>query len=133
MKRLVIEGELRVSNADNPNLENLLQMGITAAKQGNRQAARVMFKQVLDEDKKNDRAWVWMASVAEDPLQSQQYLETALKINPSNKAARNMLKKMSKRRNFKEQRTLALGVIFVLAILVGAALICVIALAFGGG
>lgn len=119
-----------MSNADNPNLENLLQMGITAAKQGNRQAARVMFKQVLDEDKKNDRAWVWMASVADDPIQRQQYLETALKINPSNKAARTMLRKMSKRRNLKEQRTLALGAIFVLAILVGAALICVVALAF---
>lgn len=118
-----------MSNADNPNLENLLQMGITAAKQGNREAARVLFKQVLDDDKKNDRAWVWMASVAEDPLKRQQYLETALRINPSNKAAQKAIKKMTHKRTSKEQRTLALGVIFVLAILVAAALICVLALA----
>lgn len=129
MNKLVDEGALCMSNADNPNLENLLQMGITAAKNGNREAARVFFKQVLDEDKKNDRAWVWMASVAEDATRRQQYLETALKINPENKAARKAIKKMTRRRFTREQRILATGVIFVLAILVVAALICALALA----
>ncbi|MBZ0310386.1 MAG: hypothetical protein K8I82_30270 [Anaerolineae bacterium] len=117
-----------MANADNPNLENLLQMGITAAKQGNHDAARLFFKQVLDADKKNERAWVWMARVAEDPLKRQQYLETALKINPNNKAARQLKKKMFRKRSANEQRTLALGVLFVLVILVVAALLCVIAL-----
>ncbi|KAB2906443.1 MAG: hypothetical protein KJ064_24300 [Anaerolineae bacterium] len=117
-----------MSNADNPNLENLLQMGITAAKQGNHDAARLFFKQVLDEDKKNDRAWVWMASVVDDPVKRQQYLETALKINPSNKSARKLLRTLSRKRSVKEQRTLMLGVIFVLTILVVAALFCVLAL-----
>lgn len=121
-----------MTKADHPNLEKLLQMGITAAKQGNRDGARMLLRQVLDDDKKNDRAWLWMAYVAEDGLKRRQYLETALKINPYNKAARKALRKITARKSLREQRTLIVGMVFLLLILVVSAFICLVALIGSG-
>lgn len=104
--------------ADNPNLENLLQMGITAAKQGNKDGARVLLRQVIEGDKKNDRAWLWMASVAENTEKRKQYLETALRINPHNDAAKKQLTKLEKKRSRGEQRTLQVGLVVLLLVMV---------------
>jgi Tfp pilus assembly protein PilF len=115
---------------EQPNLENLLQLGITAAKDGNKEGARVLLKQVLDMNKKNDRAWVWLASVAESNQQRRQYLETALKYNPQNEQAQKALQKISAKRSNKEQRTLMIGVFVLLLVLVLTAFVCLMALAF---
>ena len=42
-----------------PNREQLLQMAINSAKSGNRDGARMMLRQVLSEDKRNERAMMW--------------------------------------------------------------------------
>ncbi len=47
-----------------PNREQLLQLAIRTAKGGNATAARVMFRQVLADDKNNERALMWMAKMA---------------------------------------------------------------------
>lgn len=114
---------------EQPNLEKLLQLGITAAKDGNKEGARILFKQVLDMDKKNDRAWVWLASVAESNQQRRQYLETALKYNPQNEQAQKAIKKLSAKRSNIEQRTLLVGVFVLLLVLALTAFVCVIAVA----
>jgi len=121
-----------MSNSDNPNLENLLQLGISAAREGRTEGARVYFQQVLAEDKKNERAWIWMAYVAENDIKRRQYLETVLKVNPKNKTARTALKKIAASRSTAEQRTLVLGMVVVMAILVIAALLCLVALLGSG-
>lgn len=116
-------------SSEQPNLENLLQMGITAARDGNKDGARALFQQVISNDKKNDRAWVWLAYVTEDRTKRQQYLKTALKINPDNTAAKKALEKISNTRADRDQKTLLYAGVGLLSILVFAALCCVLALA----
>ena len=50
------------SESAQPNREQLLQMAVTTAKAGNRDGARVMLRQVLSEDRRNERAMLWMAN-----------------------------------------------------------------------
>lgn len=107
-----------------PNREELLQMAIRTAKAGNREGARVMLRQVLSEDKRNERALMWMAKIATNKSERRQWLERALDINPENSQARSALKKMQYRRSARENRTLVIfGVVVVvlviLAIVVG--------------
>ena len=74
-----------------PNLEQLMQLGIQTARQGNKENARVIFQQVLDSDSHNERAWLWMAAVAETPVDRVRYLNTVLRINPQNRTAQREL------------------------------------------
>jgi thioredoxin-like negative regulator of GroEL len=72
---------------ESPNLEHLLQLGIRAAREGNFDNARVMFQQVLDNDKRNERAWLLMAKIAPNEVEKLRLLETVLEINPRNEEA----------------------------------------------
>lgn len=112
--------------SNTPNLEQLLQLGIRTAREGNRQSARVIFQQVLDADKRNERAWLWMASVAEDDMDRRRYLETVLRLNPKNEKAKQYLASMEKRSASTENRTLVRGLI-ILAILVVLVILVIIA------
>ena len=55
-----------------PNREELLQLAIRAAKEGNVDSARMMFDQILAQDKKNERAMMWMAKLAEKKSERKQ-------------------------------------------------------------
>jgi Tfp pilus assembly protein PilF len=107
-----------------PNREELLQMGIRAAKDGNNDGARMFFEQVLNQDKRNERAMMWMAKIATDnKAERKKWLEKTLEINPDNLQAREALKKMAYVRSAGENRTLLIfgivvGVLIVLAIVV---------------
>lgn len=118
-----------MARRDNPQLENMLQMGITAAREGNREGARVILRQVLDADKKNDRAWLWLAYVAESKTKRQQYLESALRVNPNNEPAKKALLKMSRKKSNRERRTLMIGMVAVMAVLVVTALLILVVVA----
>ena len=107
-----------------PNREELLQMAIRTAKAGNREGARVMLRQVLSEEKRNERAMMWMAKIATNKGERRQWLERALDINPENSQARSALKKMQYRRSARENRTLVIFgvvvvVLIILAVVVG--------------
>lgn len=118
--------------ADSVNLENLLQLGINAAKRGDRQGARVLLQQVLEADRKNDRAWVWMAAIADNEADRQKYLETALRINPGNKSALKAVQKRVKKRSRSEQRTMVVaGMVILLVLVVAALLVLVVVLTQG--
>jgi hypothetical protein len=107
-----------------PNREELLQMGIRAAKDGNTDGARIFFEQVLNQDKRNERATMWMAKIATDnKAERKKWLEKTLEINPDNLQARDALKKMAYVRSATENRTLLMfgmvvGVLIVLALVV---------------
>jgi Tfp pilus assembly protein PilF len=122
-----IQEKFRMSNAENVNLEKLLQMGITAARDGNQEGARVLLQQVLEENSKIDRAWFWLAVVADNDAQRRQYLQTTLKINPNNKAAKKALRKIQRSRTRGERRTLWLGIVVILMVLVIVALLVLVA------
>ena len=117
-----------MASGTGPTLEQLLQMGITAAKEGNKDGARQLLKQVVKKDSSNDRAWLWLAKVAEGNQQRRQYLDKALKANPNNKAAKQALEQISATRSSNEQHTLMMGLLVVLGVSVIAALVIMIVL-----
>lgn len=110
-----------------PNREELLQLAIRAAKEGNVDSAKMMFEQILAQDKKNERAMMWMAKLAEKKSERKQWLDRVLAINPDNETARQALQKMAYSRSANENRTLLIfgmiaGVLIVLALVLVAAL-----------
>jgi Tfp pilus assembly protein PilF len=110
-----------------PNREELLQLAITAAKAGNNRPARLMFEQVLKQDKNNERAMMWMAKISDSKNERREWLQRVLSINPNNETARDALKKMAYRRSASDNRVLLTfgvlaGVLIVLAIVVVLAL-----------
>ena len=80
--------------ASGTSVDQLLQMGINTAKDGNKEGAKVILKQVIQKDKRNDRAWTWLAFVEDDPIQRRRYLQNAVRINPGNRAAQEALGKI---------------------------------------
>ena len=106
-----------------PNREQLLQMAINSAQAGNRDGARVMLRQVLSEDKRNERAMLWMANIARSKAERRQWLERVLDVNPDNNKARALLRKMEYQASAEQNRTLLIfgvvaGVLFVLLLVV---------------
>ena len=118
------------SSKSTPNLEDLMRLGVRTAKAGNKEGARVIFQQVLDTDKRNERAWLWMASVADNDIDRRRYLETVLMLDPQNRIASKQLAAMDKAIRGTEGASLRLGVmivtVLVIALVVVAAVIFVI-------
>ena len=115
-----------------PNREQLLQMAINSAKSGNKDGARVMLRRVLAEDKRNERAMLWMANVSRNKAESRQWLERILDTNPDNEQAQKLLRKMDYQTSAQQNRVLLIfgvvvGVLFVLLLVV------VVALALSAG
>ncbi|GAB4435353.1 MAG: hypothetical protein Kow00120_02150 [Anaerolineae bacterium] len=91
--------------------KQLLNIGIQAAKAGNKATARVIFQQVLDEDKRNERALLWMASVAETPEERMRYLRAVLKINPKNPTARKYLASLEEASSKRDRQLVRYGLL----------------------
>ncbi|MCZ7546243.1 MAG: hypothetical protein M5R40_23175 [Anaerolineae bacterium] len=79
---------------EQPTSENLVERGIEATKAGKPRLARLMLRQALRQDARNDTAWYWLATVEENPEKRRAYLEVALKINPKNAEARQRLSEL---------------------------------------
>lgn len=106
------------SDVNTPNLEQLMQLGIQTARQGNKQSARVIFQQVLDSDSLNERAWLWMAAVAETPEERMRYLNTVLRINPNNTTAQRELNRLRKGQESSTSQVLVYGTIGLIIIII---------------
>jgi thioredoxin-like negative regulator of GroEL len=118
------------SSDETANLEDLLQLAIAQAKSGNKQGARVLLEQVLEADKQNDRAWLWMAYTSSNEVDRRRYLRTVLRLNPNNKAAQEAINKMQNQRVKSENRTKQFGILVVailIFIIAAACLIVIIA------
>jgi Tfp pilus assembly protein PilF len=111
------------------NLEDLMRLGVRTAKAGNKEGARVIFQQVLDTDKRNERAWLWMAFVADNDIDRRRYLETVLKLDPQNKAARKQLAQMDQAIRGSEGASLRLGVMIVTVLVIALVVVAVIVFA----
>lgn len=96
-----------------PNREELLQMAIQTAKTGNKQGARVMFQQVLNQDPRNERALLWMAALGRDKKEQRKFLAATLRVNPKNKTARTQLERMKHAEEARSNRTLVYGGLFI--------------------
>ena len=70
----------------------ILREAIAADKAGDRPTARLLLALATEADPRNDLAWMWRASVCENPTESIPFLENALGINPSNEMANEALR-----------------------------------------
>ncbi|MBW4436370.1 MAG: hypothetical protein KME04_04510 [Pleurocapsa minor GSE-CHR-MK-17-07R] len=101
-----------------PDREQLLKMAISAAKANNKQAARMMFQQVLGADSRNERALMWMAQMADSKAEKAEWLQRVLAVNPLNEQASTALKRMNYSSKASDNRLLLLfGVVAVLLII----------------
>jgi len=65
-----------------------LHQAIAAARDGRRDDARVLLLHLLEADPRNERAWLWLSGVVDDPEDVKICLENVLALNPSNPRAR---------------------------------------------
>ena len=83
-----------------------LSEAITAAKLGQLALARKLLGEIVAKDPKNERAWLWVAGLAEDRKTAYEALNRVLDINPRNQQAINALslarlEEMAAQRNFR--------------------------------
>ena len=65
-----------------------LQQALEYANKGNKFEARALLRKIIQNDKKNEQAWLLFSRVAEKREHEIQCLENVLKINPNNEQAR---------------------------------------------
>jgi hypothetical protein len=116
------------TESNQPNREELLQMAINAAKNGQRDGARVMFRQILSQDKKNERALMWMAKLAGSKKDRIHWLNLAIAANPNNSTARDALAQMDYKEKASQNKILLLGGVALAVVLIVAVLVVVLLL-----
>ena len=77
--------------------DNYLEKGIAAAKQGNKPLAIDFLKKTLASDPKNSQAWLWLASVLDDPQKQIECLKRVLRIQPDHQMAKNAIKQLQQK------------------------------------
>lgn len=85
------------------NLQDLMRQGIEAAREGRKAEAKNFFQQVVDLDDKNEKAWMWLASVVETDEERRVCLSNALFINPNNERAKSAMAKLDARSQSQKQ------------------------------
>ena len=89
--------------------EELLQLGITAAKRKNFQNARMLLLQVYERDKRNETAMMWLAKIAPTREERISWLERVVEeVNPDNEVAKKGLEQLRYKQAADENRTLLL-------------------------
>src|SRR3954453_3610404 len=74
-----------------------MRQGIEAAREGKKADDKNFFQQVVDADDKNEKAWMWLASVVETDEERRVCLSNALFINPNNERAQAAMAKLDAR------------------------------------
>ena len=77
--------------ANQDDLQQTLNMGIEAARRGDKSAAQLLLRQVVEAQPDNELAWMWLASAVDNIAERRECLEQALRINPENSRAREAL------------------------------------------
>ena len=83
-----------MSQASHPSAsspDQLLKLGVTAAQNGNRQAARALFIALAREYPDDVRIWVGLAGVAASRNEQREALERVVALDPGNQRARDAL------------------------------------------
>jgi hypothetical protein len=65
-----------------------IESAIQAAKDGDDDTARALFRELLEENADNERAWLWLSQVVESDAERRLCLQQVLRINPQNSGAR---------------------------------------------
>lgn len=80
--------------AGNADLQRKLNQGVEAAKAGNRSVARRLLEEVVEQDERNEVAWIWLATLATSASEKREHLKRVLAINPQNNLAREALSRL---------------------------------------
>lgn len=80
--------------AGNADLQRKLNDGVEAAKAGDRATARRLLEEVVEQDERNELAWIWLATVATGAAERREHLRRVLAINPRNQRAREALARL---------------------------------------
>ncbi|MCP4422139.1 MAG: L,D-transpeptidase [Chloroflexi bacterium] len=80
-----------------PSIDSLLKQAKTAVQQGQRQQARRLLQQAVRQDPQDFRGWLWLATVAQSPQASLEYINRAEMLAPNNDT-------VSKARRWAEKR-----------------------------
>lgn len=67
--------------------DSILQLGIEAARDGNKEEARNLFRLLTRQEPSNAQAWLWLAGVAENREERQAALERVVELEPNNEMA----------------------------------------------
>lgn len=67
--------------------DTILQLGIEAAREGNREEARNLFGLLTRQEPNNVQAWLWLAGVADGPDERRAALERVAELEPTNDMA----------------------------------------------
>jgi tetratricopeptide (TPR) repeat protein len=88
------EGSVKGAIVSSEQARELRQRGITAAKAGQNDLARQLLQQSIRLEPRNEAAWIWLASVAQDRRERLFCFQKLLEINPQNETALKALKAM---------------------------------------
>ncbi len=80
--------------AGNSSIQEKLRQGIEAARKGDKLVAQRLLRQVVDGDRNNEIAWMWLASTLDNLQERRSALEEALRINPANTRAQEALRQL---------------------------------------
>jgi hypothetical protein len=69
-------------------VDDLLERAIAALNEGRKAEARQLLMQVLRQDRRNEKAWLWMSGAVDTDQERRACLEQVLSINPDNEMAR---------------------------------------------
>ena len=83
---------------------DLLQQAISAYKKGQRDLARDLLLQLVEDDKANELSWLILADLVKDPADQIIALENALTINPNNASTYTQLEKLKSQIQDKQQK-----------------------------
>ena len=89
--------------SEEQNLQDLMRQGIEAAREGKKAEAKGFFQQVVDQDDKNEKAWMWLASVVGTDEERRVCLSNVLFINPNNERAQAAMAKLDARSQQQKQ------------------------------
>ncbi|MCG8348293.1 MAG: DUF4352 domain-containing protein [Chloroflexales bacterium] len=67
--------------------ESIMQLGIEAARDGDKEQSRNLFRLLTKQEPNNIQAWLWLAGVAEDRDERQAALERVILLDPGNEMA----------------------------------------------
>ena len=74
--------------SESPQIDELLQQGIAAAKAGRKEEAQRLLTQAVELDEHNEQGWLWLSGVVTTFEDRQICLENVLALNPDNAHAR---------------------------------------------
>lgn len=76
------------------NQEVKLNEAIAAIKSGDKKTGGSILSQLLKENPKNERAWLWLYKCVDTPEKKRYCLKKAIEINPNNQKAKEVLEKL---------------------------------------